>query len=515
MRVVATSLEQDLARRSSASYLVARITLDEGFLFLSEIPGNLGSDEITSGVYGLSREGAEVEVSSLPRQFTDAHWAHRVITIFECTPEMASVLEGAVQFTGEILGEPQNKDGILSLAFGDPRTTIVNVPDFGVVDKQRFPTAPEESIGKDIPLIFGSVDICPLIPLSTLILGALESPAFPGDNKLAVAGAKDFPEYGAVWVDSESIYYSSRSDTELLGCTVKEAHAVGTSVSFASEAVYLAAGNACMSVSNVRGNDALLSFDLFSTDRIAFTKPPLAPTKAEEYNTLLQFDQVASAAFTQNYTVTYNSSGTASVDLNSSGEKVTTPSTSNGAAQIPSTKTSKSTAISYVGQSAYRASDYDYYGDIYYHQPVVAMTFGSTYADLTRYGRIVFTLTAEEVLDIPVGAKATIKVEYAESQGNYRDGITISNAYAINGIAIESSLQLDVVGEVTFASSITLIVSTSHVAFLADMTGKMMRVNLGAALTLEDIIANSSWGPWVGPDFDFKAATRVTAEWLQ
>lgn len=515
MRQLAASLEADLARSASASYIVAAVSLDQGMLYLSEIPGNLGSDTVCSGVYNLSSQGFSVEVTSLPDEFNNVQWINRTVVLYECDPAMHCVVEGTRLFEGIITLEPSLNDGVLTITLGVASRRIVNLPDFGVIDKTRYPSAPQDSLGRLIPLLFGTVEPCPLIPLNNLVVGSLGDPAFPGDNRLVLLDAKDFPSYGAVWVDNESVYYSSHTDTELLGCSIKEAHPVGTAVVFASEAVYLAAGNVCLSMTRVKGDETAIEFDRFDTNKVMFEKPPLVPVKSEEYNVQLQFDQVASAAFTQIYSITYESVGTANVEANAAGQTPTTPSTNGGGGATPSTKATLSEAASYVAQSAYRAADFNFYGPIYYHNPIAGQIYGSTYADLTIYGRIVFTLTASKVLDIPVGAKATIKVDYTESVGDYRDGITISNSYAINGAAIKDSMTLDVVGTVTFTSTITLIVSTSHVHFLSNMTGKMMRVNMGASLTLEDIMANSSWGPWVGPNFDFKAATQVSAEWLQ
>lgn len=515
MRRLAASLEADLARSASASYIVAAISLDQGMLYLSEIPGNLGSDAVCSGVYGLTRQGFSVEVDTLPSEFSGVKWINRAVTLYECDPTMHGVIEGAKLFEGIVAQEPSLSDGVLTVTLGVASRRIVNLPDFGVIDRSRYPSAPEESLGKLIPLLFGTVDPCPLILLNNLIVGTLSDPIFPGDNKIALSNAKDFPVYGAVWIDNESIYYSSHTGSELLGCSVKEAHPVGTAVVFASEAAYLAAGNVCLSMSSVKGDETAIEFDRFDTNKVMFAKPPLVPVKSEEYNAQLQFDQVANAAFTQIYNIVYDSVGTADVEEDGNGQTSTTPSTNGGGGATPSTKATLSEVTLYVAQSAYRAADFHFYGPIYYHNPTAGLTYGSTYADLTVYGRIVFTLTASKVLNIPVGAKATINIDYTESVGDYRDGITISNSCAINGVAVTDSMTLDVVGTVTFTSTITLIVSTSHVQFLSNMTGKMMRVNMGAALTLEDIMANSSWGPWVGPNFDFKAATRINAEWLQ
>ena len=513
LKHLSSDLENDLARPASQSFFVAAVELDEGTLFLADRAVSLGSDEVVPAVMNVATGGFDVEWQALPEQFQAARWINREIAVLECVSGMGSVYDGAMVFDGIVSAEPEKTNGVLAIRLALPRARVALVPDFGMVDADRYPRASAAASGQTLPLVIGTVEDCPLLGVSIPAATTLSAPALPGDQSLKVADASALASYGAVWLDDESVAYESRSDTELLGCTVLAAHAQGSAVVQAGEAVYLAAGNPCTAIESVTGDGAALSFDQFRTGRVLFARAPLVQTSAEKITDLLQFDQVAAAAFTQTYTITYETGD--SVKPVASSDAMTA-SSSGGSTPAPNAKGRLSVVPQYVTTGVQLQTTGTKYSAIYYHSPALDGTqgsFGSTYADETDYTRYLFTLSCTKVLNIPVGVTATITLKEATSVGDDQIAPVIgtTSSFTVNGQAINGSMSLNVTGTVTFKSTITLLMSAASYTHGA-VESIAIGVAAGNQKTLNDLLSGS-YGPRAIIDMAYRAAARVTAEW--
>ena len=516
MKNLSSCLENDLASRASASFFVAAFELDEGTLFVSDGISSLGSDVIYPIADAINQGGFAIESEHLPEEFQGARWINREVAILECTPDMGSVYDGSILFDGIVGNEPDLTDGRLQINLAKPRERVAVVPDFGSVDADTYPKASAESSGQILPLVIGVVEDCPLMAVSETVKTTLSKAASPGDISLSVGDAKAFPAYGAAWVDDESIFYSSHSDTELLGCSVKSAHAVGTAVVFAGEYVYQAAGNPCKSIDSVRGSDTAFTAESFATDRVFFAKAPLAKNVATRNSVLLQFDSVATSVFTQAFDVTYENGDTIKpVEVytdTGSGVSIGGLSTGSGTA---STKTTGKLSIvpSYTTTGVQALSNGTKYSAPYYHSPPIGAFYGSTYPDETTYARYVFTLTSSEVLAIPSGAEATVTVAITESalDPNVKPDVSFTSNFAINGVAMTSdSVSFTAGATTTFTSTITMVMAaTNHTQALLAL---VMGVSHGVSRTIDQIMSGY-YGLRADIRYGYRIASNITAEW--
>lgn len=154
----------------TTSFPVLAVELDPGTVFIADRGGRLGIDLLTPALLdtiSVSAEGcdARLEAQTLPPETVGAYWANREAAVIECTPEMGSVYDGRILFDGVIAGEPGEVAGVLSLNLAPRQHRVVSLPNAGVIDTVTYPLAAPEVTGKQKPLIFGSVESCPLLPV--------------------------------------------------------------------------------------------------------------------------------------------------------------------------------------------------------------------------------------------------------------------------------------------------------------------------------------------------------------
>lgn len=310
MRLDHPALAQDLARPVAGAVTVLAIELDQGLLLVGGADAQFGGESVVGAVLSIGAVSASglsftLERQAVPDSFQSAWWGNRPVSVFDVPPGASSVMEGARLFDGVVKAEPAEQAGVWSLACLPARKRQLNLPAYPAISAADYPWASGAAMGKLPPVLFGTVEDAPLLAVKTVAATTLRTDAVPGDSSLAVADATGLPASGAVWVDGESLPYSSRTGTLLLGCAVRNAHAAGTAVLGAGEAQYLAAGHACASITLPRSGGAVLSGFAALSDRLVFQRTPLAPGAANAQNVLVQFDQVGTAAIPFAYAPAY------------------------------------------------------------------------------------------------------------------------------------------------------------------------------------------------------------------
>lgn len=285
----------------NTSFHVLAVELDSGTLFLSDRRATLGDDRLIPALLSqgdVSSEGCalSLEAQALPPEVTGQFWTNREAAILECRPDMGSVYDGSILFDGVIASEPDSEAGVLNLRLIPPRRRVVNVPDDGLVTADRWPLAAASAMGQSLPMIFGTVEDCPLLPVRLPPATTLSTDASIGDGQLEVDDASAFPASGTVHVDGHAYSYESRSTAgnTLLGMTITSTHRQGTAVVLAGDTVFRAAGHPLAALTSIRSGALLPGASISLTDAEAtFAMPPLIVERAERYSLIAQFDQIS------------------------------------------------------------------------------------------------------------------------------------------------------------------------------------------------------------------------------
>jgi len=315
MKQLYQDLAIDTSSSASESFLAAAIELDEGMLFVADSPYTLGSDILLGIAKKVNTSSISLIENRLPSQFAFSFWINRVVTVYECVSTSGSIYAGSIVFEGIIAKEPSFSDGDLSLTFGTKARKIAVVPNYGLVETTEYPKAPEASQGLRKPHIVGTVEDCPLIPVSLPETSTLSADVVKGNVSLPLSDASKFTDVGAVWIDGETLEYSSKSETELFGLTIGKSHKLGTVVAQVGKWTYLAAGHAIGDVALVRSGDSILTPDDLDLAEatVSFNSPPIVRRISETYNQEIHFDQVESTG-NMEYTTSYEI-----VDQNANG----------------------------------------------------------------------------------------------------------------------------------------------------------------------------------------------------
>lgn len=300
---------------TSASFYVLVVALDEGAICLADRAATIGPDQCVPAILQLDAVtddansntgiGCQIERQALPDEFRASWWTNRAALVLEVDPASGSVYDGTILFDGIVDAEPSETNGILTIHFIPSRQRVVNIPAMGVISTATYPQADPSAVGQQMPMIIGTVDNCPLLPVKTVPTTTLGAAALPGDTGVQVADATDWPTSGAVLIDGEPIAYSSKSDNELLGCVVRQAHAAGSVVAAVGEVWYLAAGHDCASIGTVKGDGFILPGGTTASSRVVYPGLPVVDGTTTRDNVLLQFDQVSGGAFVGSYPLTY------------------------------------------------------------------------------------------------------------------------------------------------------------------------------------------------------------------
>lgn len=299
--------------RANTSFLVLAVELDSGTLFLADRSGAVGTDALLPAVlsFGQASVGGAaltLEAQALPDYVYPSspfatsgasgqageYWTNRAAMLLEVEPGAGSVYDGRTVFDGVFAAEPSEQAGVLTLNLIPHRNKVVTLPGYGVIDAAAYPSAPAASQGAHKPLVFGTVEDCPLIPVALPESTTLSVAASAGDAQLEVADATLLAATGSVVVDGHTYTYTAKSGNILLGVAVLGDHRVGTMVAQAGSAVFLAAGHALASLGNIKAGKTILqgaTVDLAAAT-VTFATLPGLPVSAQRNNVSLQFDAV-------------------------------------------------------------------------------------------------------------------------------------------------------------------------------------------------------------------------------
>lgn len=289
------------------AFSVLAVELDSGTLFLAATPGLLGRDPLLPIVAEWGRieaDGTEIviERAGLPAEAAAAWWTNRQAAVLEVAPDAGSVYDGAIRFDGVISAEPDDEGGLLRLRLIPPRRRVVALPDLGLITADLYPLAAAAAMGKPRPMVFGTVEDCPLLPVRLPAATRLAADANAGDGQLDVEDAAALADAGTVRVDGHVYTYDAKSaqGNTLLGVAVLGTHRQGTACVASGDTVFLAAGHACAAITDVRaevpnGTAPLAggTVDL-AGGTATFATPPLRVERSERFSVIAQFDQLGS-----------------------------------------------------------------------------------------------------------------------------------------------------------------------------------------------------------------------------
>lgn len=287
-----------------ATFLVLAVELDGGLIALADRRITLGSDVCHPAVLSLGDVGAEgcavtLEKRALPGWAQDAWWINREAMLLECSAADETIYDGMVRFDGIIDAQPIDAAGVWSFALAPPKRRVRMIPDYGIITATDWPLAADAAMGAQKPMVVGTVDRCPLLPVQVQPWTTLSAPALADTTQLEVADAAAFAASGSVVVDGVTYAYTDKSATLLLGMTITRRHAAGTLVAQAGSNVYLAAGHAVTAISDVRagsGDDAVLiagGTANLSAATVTFAAPPAVVAGATRYTLDEHFDAIA------------------------------------------------------------------------------------------------------------------------------------------------------------------------------------------------------------------------------
>lgn len=296
-------LDEDLSSPAITSYRVAVIDLDGGPLYLTDGRHlRIGGRELLPAVQSwgtLERGQATLTLRAEGLPAGPVWWINRRCRVYRITPGQPLVERGLLLLDGVIEQQPAAQRGALTLKVSrplylKPRT----VPGLGIIDADSYPKASDQAMGKAKPLVYGTVERCPLLLVDGGFMTTLQAIARPGDVELTVADASAFPESGQVRVDGVTYTYAGRDDTRFLGVSVTALHAAGTVVHQPKGWTYLAAGHAVEAISAVQADNTALtgySVDLAAAS-ITFPSPPVRQQTGALETWYAQFDRVNAAS---------------------------------------------------------------------------------------------------------------------------------------------------------------------------------------------------------------------------
>ena len=221
---------------------------------------------------------------------------------FEGTPEWAAVLIDTFMVADPIAYDEASQELRLDLVTVSVKAdqTIGEI-----IEAEDYPTAPEESIGKVIPLVFGTAPDLPCACIDAPAECKLAVTILPADKTIPVDDASRFPASGVIQIDDERLLYRSRTDTSFTvsarghAGTVATDHLSGRKVAEVAPYVFAACKGPVAGLSNVKV-DGLSPESGYTVQpeadpaTITFDGPPRISTLAEATRFLeMQFDAVA------------------------------------------------------------------------------------------------------------------------------------------------------------------------------------------------------------------------------
>lgn len=239
-----------------------------------------------------------------------------------------------------------------------------------------------------------------------------------------------------------------------------------------------------------------------------FARPPLIEGAAALNNVLIQFDQVATAAFTQIYPISYASTGsvtpvlpvvdTVAAGVKTSTVKKTAAAVSGSTSPAPKTPVRQIIVPHYVATALDSSGNYTALDPYFYSAP---LEDGSV---ITR----VVMFAANASINIPATAKLDIAIDYASSEAMSANGISMVNSFKINNSVIDRSVTLNAGGTITFSSSISVIFSRPARFGIGAFRAIELKIQTGVPVTLADLLSmvSETHHAWLV----YKAASQLT-----
>jgi hypothetical protein len=220
---------------------------------------------------------------------------------FEGTPESAAVLIDTFTVADPIAYDEAGQELRLDLV-----TVSVKIDQTigELIEAEDYPNAPEESVGRVIPLVFGTVPDLPCNCIDAPAECKLALTILPTDKTIAVDDASKFPGSGVIQIDDERLLYRSRTDTAFTisargyAGTVAVDHLSGRVVAEVADYVFAACKGPVKEITQVRVDGLVPETDYtlqITTNpaTITFDGPPKVSALAEATRFLeMQFDAV-------------------------------------------------------------------------------------------------------------------------------------------------------------------------------------------------------------------------------
>jgi len=150
------------------------------------------------------------------------------------------------------------------------------------INRDDFPDAPDESIGKSVPIVFGEIEKFPCAPVTAGASTDLYGSHGPDDETIRVYSVEGFPASGTITIEDEEILYADvDASYSWMGATVcaftgctrgansteTAMHRHGVSVTeVVAETVFVVADHACKEISSVRVRGQIADASTYSID---------------------------------------------------------------------------------------------------------------------------------------------------------------------------------------------------------------------------------------------------------
>ncbi|PIQ96548.1 MAG: hypothetical protein COV67_09050 [Nitrospinae bacterium CG11_big_fil_rev_8_21_14_0_20_56_8] len=167
------------------------------------------------------------------------------------------------------------------------------------VTLEEYPGAPEASVGKVKPVVLGSVEGVPAVPVNRAAEARVASVVLAGGTLVDVDSTDGFPSAGTILINDDEIGYTSKNATQFLGCSgINEFHYSDDVVleKLASHR-YLVADPAypVLSIGNVRAGEKRVADGDFTVDlalgEIVFNEKPRQTDSVDTKFLQVQMDE--------------------------------------------------------------------------------------------------------------------------------------------------------------------------------------------------------------------------------
>lgn len=214
----------------SARYLSTSSWVLDGVTVEAELLSITGLDETVErlgdvGVEVLDTDNNRIHIGLMKRMS---------IYLWSPSAGLSSLPAEDIVFKG-IVSNPISRSGgkirFDLISYGYTHNRLVSHP----ISREDFPYIEGEMIGKNLPVIYGTVPDVSGISVIANFTTSLQLGITYSATSIFVVNASNFPESGYIRIENETIYYAGQSDNQLLECsrgvgTVAMAHAKGCRV---------------------------------------------------------------------------------------------------------------------------------------------------------------------------------------------------------------------------------------------------------------------------------------------